>query len=75
MENLNLKNFEMIDDTMFYESADHYYIDHDRKSGGFRLRIESINPENGEVEDKTYSFSSLSLTIAAIETLENGGEV
>jgi hypothetical protein len=75
MKNLDLKQLEMIDNTVFYEGySDHYFISYGKQRGLYVLVVESID-SFGEVVGSNYDFNSLSEAIRAVETMEEVKEI
>ena len=71
---LNLENFEIYNGRMFYFDKNHYSISEFGKS--YMLAVESLDAENpSRVNEKVYTFSTMSAAIAAIEALESGKTV
>ncbi|MBQ7674608.1 MAG: hypothetical protein IJT36_08925 [Alphaproteobacteria bacterium] len=70
---LNIKDFHVSDDCMFYEGINHYYIY--QQKDHYIMIVSKLIDDGENTKETTYHCSGLNTAMETIELLENGAEI
>ena len=70
---LNIKDFHVSDDCMFYEGINHYYIY--QQKDHYVMIVSRLIDDGENTKETTYHCSGLNTAMETIELLENGAEI
>ena len=70
---LDISNFRINEDILFYADENHYAV-YKSDDYGYTLHVMTLD-EDWEVQDRWYAADSVSEAVRMIEMLENGKEI